>query len=310
MAENYGIKAGSNVTTNTVLQAKLTTQHSSLKLYKWIDAEFTTNGSSEGSVEVPHDLGYVPVVQVWGKHTASFSFLSATTYPDSFSLLGSLNSYRPYNNGIIYHADNEKITIKTVAVGGVGGGASNNTTYQFRVLIWVDLSEDFNDPSNIALTGDFGFKASNVGENVLTAQEYKMTYSSKYKALQYFDNHIESSSLTLPAMWASEYDTYEQEAVYVDFNHNLGYAPIFLVYSDLGGSSLYEVPYNEIDPTGGDTYEGLVEVSAWCDSSRVRVLFHRESIYQSGSTGTIYPASTFSIHVVIFAESLTSEENP
>ena len=309
MAENYGIKVADNVDTATVLQAKLTTQHSSLKLYKWIDAEFTTNGSSEGSVEVPHDLGYTPIVQVWGKFTGQFTFLSATTYPDSFCLLDSYNPYCSYSTGIYFFVDNEKVRITTAAVEGFGG-ASPSTTYQFRVLIWVDLSEDFNDPSNIALTGDFGFKISNPGISVLTGREYQMEYSSKYKAIQYFDNHILSSSLTLPAMWASTYDDFEEEAVYVDFNHNLGYPPLFFVYSDLGGSSIYEIPRLELFGGGIYTMSGIESISAWCDSSRVRVTFDRQSIAQAGeSTGEMFSAKTINIYVIIFTENLMGEAN-
>lgn len=310
MSGNLGIKVGSNIETNTDNELKITTKFSSLKLYKWFNAELTTDVTGYGLAEYPHDLGYVPVIQVWGKHTAEFTFLSATTYPNAFSLIDNYNSYRDYGTGIIYYADNEKITIKTLAVEGIGGGALPNTTYYFRVLIWVDLSEAFTDPSNIALTGDYGFKVSNPGKDVLTAKEYEMEYSSKYKAIQYYPNHILTSSLTLPEMWASPYDTYEQEATYVDFNHNLGYPPMFLVYSDLGGASLFEMPYTTISPAGGILYKGLHEVSAWCDSSRVRVLFHRESIANfTDALGEVYSDETINIYVVIFTENLMGAEN-
>lgn len=303
---DQGIKVGDNVGTDTDLQAKFTTKFSSLKLYKWIDAEFTTDGSGFGSVTVDHDLGYIPVFQVWGKHTAQFSFLAATTYPNAFSLLGPLNSYRPYSGGIGASASNTQIFIQALHIEGFGG-VSPNTTYKFRVLIWVDLSEDFSDPSNIALTGDYGFKVSKPGEDVLTAEEYKMAYSSKYKAVQYYENHIQSSSLTLPAMWASRIDQSEQAAVYVDFEHNLGYQPMFFVYSDLGGSNIYEVPYMEVFGGGIYTMTGLQEVSAWCDSERVRVLFNRTSWYISGNYGKVYAEDTYNIYVMIFTENLAGE---
>src|SRR3972149_11662685 len=94
MSEDRGIKVGSNINTNTDLQLKLTSKFSSLKLYKWVDAQMTTDGSSFGSVEIEHDLGYTPIFQVWQKSTAQFTFLSGTSYPNSFCLLGSrINSY-------------------------------------------------------------------------------------------------------------------------------------------------------------------------------------------------------------------------
>lgn len=306
---DFGVKVGSNLNTNTDLQLKYTTKYPTLKLYKWLDAEFTTNGSGVGSVTVAHDLGYTPIVQVWGKHTAQFSFLSATSYSNAYSLLDSINSYRPYSAGIAYFADENNISIQTIAIGGYGGGASPNTTYQFRILVWVDKSEDFSGTSDISLIDDYGYKSSEDGVSVLTGEEYQMKYSSKYRAIQYYEGHIESSSLTLPAMWASADDTDQQEAVYVDFNHNLGYPPLFFLYSDVGSSELYECPYHDVDVVGA-TYSGLMEISAWCDANRVRVLFHRRSICPSGSAyGTIYPAETISVKVLITTDNLSRSEN-
>ena len=306
---DFGIKIGSNLNTNTDLQVKYTTKFSSLKLYRWIDAEFTTDSSGTGSVVVSHDLGYTPVVQVWGKHTSQFTFLSATNYPNTYSLLDSINSYRPYGLGITYFADEDNITIQTIAVGGYGGGASASTTYTFRILLWVDKSDDFSGVSTITLEDDYGYKVSESGVSVFDGEEHQMQYSSKYRAIQYYDGHILSSSLNLPEMWASLADTSEEEATYVDFNHNLGYPPLFFVYSNLGTSELYECPYYEVDPSGM-AYKGLLEVSAWCDAERIRVLFHRESIVTSGNTyGTMYPSQTISVNVLITTDNLSRTEN-
>lgn len=305
---DFGIKIGSNLNTNTDLQLKLTTKYSSLKLYKWKDAEFTTDGSGNGSVSVPHDLGYTPVVQVWGKHTSQFTFLSVTSYPDTYSLIGNVNSYRPYGIGISYFADSENITIQTTASTAYSSGASPNTTYHFRVLIWVDKSENFVGQSSITLEDDYGFKSSDNEVSVFDGQEYEMQYSSKYRAIQYYDDHIKSSSLTLPAMHASRYDNDAQEATYVDFNHNLGYPPLFFLFSDLDLPFQYELPYFAAD-TVGPLYKGLMEVSAWCDSERIRVLFHRRSIYLSGDYGTVYPETTISLNLLITTDNLSRTEN-
>lgn len=306
---DFGIAIGSNLNTNTDLELKYTTKYPTLKLYKWLDAEFTTNASAIGSVTVAHDLGYTPIVQVWGKHTSQFSFLSGTTYSNTYSLLDSINSYRPYSAGIAYHADEDNIYINTISVGGYGGGASANTTYEFRILVWVDKSEDFSGSSTITLDDDYGFKSSNSGVDVLTGEEYEMQYSSKYRAIQYYPDHIVSSSLTLPKMFASTVDIDVQEATYVDFNHNLGYPPLFFLYSDLGTSDLYECPYHDVDVVGM-AYSGLYEVSAWCDSSKIRVLFHRRSIVTSGNYyGTVYPEETISVKVLITTDNLSRTEN-
>lgn len=301
---DYGFKVGSNLNTDDDKDLPFTSKYSALKIYKWGDAQFTTDGSGTGAVNITHDLGYTPIVAVFKKFTAQYTFLSATTYPNAYRLVNSENSYDV--SGFFQYADDSKIRIYTQAIGGGGGTSpSPNTTYYFRYMIFVDLSQSFSSGSTIGITGDFGFKASKPGKNVFSSEEYDMEYSSKYKALQFYDNHILSSSLTLPAMFASRYDTEVEEATYVDFNHNLGYAPFFLVYSDLASAYLYEVPFLQVEPYAL-SYEGVSEVSAWCDSSRVRVLFRRLSKVNSGATyGESYSSTTISIKVIIFAESLT-----
>ena len=93
----------------------------------------------------------------------------------------------------------------------------------------------------------------------------------------------------------------------MDFNHDLGYPPLFYIWSDLGGSSIYECPYSEISPSGV-VYDGLSEISAWCDSTRVRVLYNRESVFVSG-TSTEYSSSTINLYIMILAVDLTEVQN-
>lgn len=305
---NFGLKVGTNLNTNTTRQLRLTTARGSLKLHKWVNAYFTTDGSGVGSVTVSHDLDYKPLCEVWQKHTSQFTFLSATSYSDTYSLLDSFNSYRPSGRGIVYYPTDSGVVITTIAIGGYGGGASPNTTYYFRVLIYVDPSEEYSGASTISLSSDMGFKYSNDGVDVLVGEEYQMKYSTSYKSIMYYPNHVLSSSLTLPGMWATRYDTFEQEAVYVDFNHNLGYPPLFQPYSNLGGSYLYEVPYTELNSVGLD-YIGVSEISAWCDASRIRVLFTRSSKWISGSGATQFSDTTISVAVAIFAENLNGTES-
>lgn len=306
---DFGMMVGSDLSTNTDLQLQFTSKFGSLKLYKWVNAQFTTDGSGNGSTTVTHGLGYVPMFQVWGKHTAQFAFLSSTSYPNAFSLIDSLNSYRPYGRGIDAYADNDKIYIRSLAIGGIGGGVSPNTTYYFRVLVWIDNSEAFSGTSTVPLTRDYGFKVGKPGVDITSGYEYQMKYSSKYRALQYFDSHIVSGSLYLPSIWATYHDQYEQEATYIDFNHSLGYPPLFMLYSNLGGSSLFEMPYGEVSAVG-PTYDGLMEVSAWSDTSRVRVLFHRDSVYLSGNYGKQWGDMTISLQLILFTENLAGAEGP
>lgn len=304
---NFGIKHGTNLNTNTDLQLKLTTKYSTLKLYRQIAAEFTTDGSAEGEVSVSHGLNYTPIVQVWGKHTSQFTFLSSISYSNTYSLIDSVNSYRPYGTGITYSTNDEEVTIRTVAVGGLGGGALPSTHYEFIVLIFVDLSDTYSGASGLTLSNDVGFKVSKDGVNVFTGEEYEMSYSSKYRAMQYYEGHIVTSSLTLPKMWGSIYDTFVQEATYVDFVHPLNYPPLFSVFSDLGGSEIYELPYTDIYPSGL-TYKGLSEISGWCDANRIRILFNRWSESLSGALGYQFDATTINIYLIIYAIDLSQVE--
>lgn len=305
---NYGIKVGTDINTDTDLTLKLTSKFSSLKMFKWGNAQFTTDGSGGGSVTINHGLGYTPIAMVFKKCTAQYTFLSSTQYSNAFRQVGRfLNSYDTPQMGFHFSTDDTNLTISTVTP--FESSHSPSTTYYFRYIIFVDKSEAFSSASNISLTGDYGFKISKSGKEVTTAEEYDMALSSKYKSLQYYEGHIESSSLTLPEMWATKTDTTVEEATYVDFNHNLGYPPFFLVYSDLDTAYLYETPYFDLDPSGL-TYKGIEEVSSWCDSSRVRVLFRRKSISLDDANGTEYSEKAISINVIIFAESLTGSESP
>ncbi len=305
---NYGLKIGPNIERNTNLELDFTSKLSSLKLYKWGNVELTTDGSAEGDVEIYHNLGYVPVSLVFKRFDGQFTFLSATEYKNAWHDAESNNSYD--SAGVFFvDRDTQKIRIHTQAIGGIGGGPSPNTTYFFRYMIFVDKSEAFSLRSNVAFTKNIGFKAAMPGKDVLLAKEHDLDYSSKYKALQYYDKHIKSSSLTLPTMWASFTDQDAQEATYVDFEHGLGYPPFFLVFSDLGTAYLYEVPYFNVFPSGL-SYEGVEEISAFCDKDRIRVLWQRQSTYISGTTGEVFSNKTISIAVIIFAESLIGLPSP
>lgn len=319
MAESYGIKVGTNLNTNTRQQLKLSSEFSTFKIYKWNSVQLTTNGSSEGYVDITHDLGYSPFARVMIKATAQYPFLSATTYPNAFSRLDRYNPYVRQSGAFYFDVDDTRLRISTFpsGIGGFGiGVASPNTTYTFWYMLCVDLADIFSDQSNISLTGDYGFKVSKPGISVLDGEEYEMAYSSKYSSLQYYENHIEGETLTLPVMWANNYDTYEEAATYVDFNHNLGYPPFFIAYSthfDAGfGSGYFEEPAFA-NPGFLGVPKGLESVSAWCDSSRVRITFSRYSQYSSSTEldyGAIFAERTVFLRVAIFAFDLTGPGSP
>jgi hypothetical protein len=296
MAENYGIKVGTNIVTDTTAQLKETSKHSSLKIYKWNKTASTALSGDTATVEVAHDLNYAPSILAFAEKTTGV-----------FQPLGGNDD----TSGVFAFSDEDKLYVQAFNAYG-----KITVLPPVKYYLLVDKSEDFSGTTNIALTGDYGFKVSNPGEDVLTAPEYKMNESSKYKALQYFSESIKTETLTLPAMNASLSDQDVEEEQYVDFTHGLGYPPAFMVWF-YSGSTYQEAPYAEYstyleDDLTTETPYTSASVSAFCDSTKIRVTFHRRSIfdiYNLFANATMsYPdhaASTITIKVLPFAENLS-----
>lgn len=305
MAENLGLKVGSNIVTNSDKDLNFTSKYSTLKFYKWASAQFTTNGSGNGSVVIPHGLTYAPIVRVFRKITPSWSsggISLGTGSANSFCEISSINWYAGglHNANIVHYTDDTNITIE-----GVGIGAS--TTYYFRYYILVDLSKSYSGNSAIVLNKNMGFKVSKTYKNVLTAKEYDMDYSSKYKAVQYYPSHIKETTLTLPIMFASRGDTFVDEGTYVDFNHSFNYPPFFeSYYGDSPITELTSIPYHLI-PFSNPTYS----INGFSDSTKVRIYFWRGSTYSGGTVfGNWTTSETITIKVIMFSENLLGSENP
>lgn len=297
---NHGIKIGSDLDTNTDEELKLTSKYGSLKIYRWGNTSQTALSGDTATVEVSHDLNYSPSILV-------FSEVSSGV----FEPIGGNDN----NSGVFAYADEDKLYINAF-------NAYNKLTIlpACRYYLFVDKAEDFNGSSNISLTGDYGFKVSSDGNDVLTSQEYQMNESSKYKSLQYFSESIKLESLTLPEMFASFTDQEVEETTYVDFNHGLGYPPVFTAWFYTG--SIYkEIPYAEYGSLLQDdllTYYPYTKysVSATCDSTKIRVTFTRRSKfdyyawvsggYGSHSSGNIpyFAEEEITIKVLPFAENL------
>lgn len=306
---NYGIKIGSNILTNTDKELDDTSKYSSLKFFKWGNASFTTNGSGVGSTSITHGLGYAPIALVLNKFTAVWSspdvILPTTNYTNAYGYLGALNWYGGGNKSIDIEVkvDDDKLYISDNGLGNLLA----STTYYFRYYILVDLSQAFSNASNIGMTENYGYKVSKPGKNVLTAEEYEMEHSSKYKSLQFYANHIQSTTLTLPVMNASVYDPYVEEAVYVDFEHNLGYAPLFLAYfGDYPLTTMTTVPF--YTENGLDTFN--YNISGFSDANRIRIYFWRCSS-QDSVLGTYeeFAEETLTIKCIIFTEDLGGAES-
>lgn len=297
---NYGIKIGSNILTDTDEQLKETSKFSALKVYKWGETASKVLVSDTATHTIPHDLGYAPSVLV---------FVEKTT-----------GVYQPVGgnddtSGVFAYADENNLYISAFNAWG-----KITVLPPCKYYLLIDKAESFSSNSNIALTGDFGFKVSNIGEDVLSAEEYQMNESSKYKALQFFSESIKTETLSLPVMFADFTDQDVSEEQYVDFNHGLGYPPMFFAWFEVS-STLREIPYAEYTSVlANDLITSFpytsASVSAYCDSTKIRVTFHRQSIfnyyqwvasgYGSHSSGAAvaHSASTITVHVLPLAENL------
>lgn len=297
---HYGIKVGNNLNTDTDDQLKLTSKYGSLKIYRWGETAQTSLSGDTATVEVTHDLGYAPSILVFSKVSTGV-----------FEPLGGNDN----NSGVFAYADENKLYIKAFNAYG-----KLTVLPACKYYLFVDKAEAFTGTSNIALTGDYGFKVSSSGKSVLDGEEYEMNDSSKYKALQYYSESIKIDTLTLPVMFADFNDREVEETTYVDFNHGLGYPPVFTAWFYTG--SIYkEIPYSEYgsllqsDLLTSYPYTKYI-VSATCDSTKIRVTFTRRSNfdyynwvsegYGSHSTGNIpyFAEETITIKVLPFAENL------
>jgi hypothetical protein len=99
-------------------------------------------------------------------------------------------------------------------------------------------------------------------------------------------------------------DSNVQEGTYVDFEHGLGYPPMFLAWYNDGVSSR-EIPYME--KVGFEVTTGYpsYEVNGFCDSTRIRIYFWRRSELNPVTWSVKHHyAQTISIKVLPFAENL------
>lgn len=296
MPESYGIRIGANVATDSDAAVKLTSKYNALKVLKWGDATFNTDGSGNGSVTIPHGLGYAPAFHVFRKDTASWPALDASSYPNAYLPLGGFNYWASddLHHALHHYADEDNLYIEADT-------AEPSKTMNFRYYVIADLSEDFSGDDELNLLEDFGFAATKSGIDVLTAQEYEKMISSKYKILQYHQALRLTQDITLPQMFASPVDTYVEEGTYVDFEHGLGYAPFFLCFFDGSISTVLKVPYNEVNSI--DTPDFMV--TGFSDATRVRISFWRSSTFFVSLLDN-WPAETLNIRIVIFTENLAS----
>jgi hypothetical protein len=305
MTQDFGIRVaapGQDARTALDKDVHFTTKYSTLKIFKAGTLSVTTDGSGDGTVSVNHGLGYAPGFFVFRKVTASWSFLDASSYSNAFLPVGGVNYWAPddLHHAVHAYTDSSDLIVQ------IKGGATS-TLYEFRYYILVDLSKAFSGTGRYGFTKDFGFKVAKPGFNVLATEEYNMAFSSKYKSLQHHSVHKMTETLTLPAMFASQVDTFEEEGTYVDFNHNLGYPPLFLAFFECSSPSIAptEIPYNEENSIDATDFS----VTGFADSTRVRLSFWRSSTYFISLLDN-WSSMTITLHLIMFTENLLGANIP
>lgn len=301
---DYGLKVsklGDDVGTATLNRdLQFTSKFSGLKLYQAGTASFTTDGFGNGSAVIDHDLGFAPAYFVWRKLTAQNTELSGTTtYPNSYIPVGVPSvweniTYSSKGFGGYIHSYTDSSSLYIIA-----NEANSSTNYIFKYYYLVDLANEYSGTMASITTADYGFKVSKDGVDVKTAKEYELGYSSKYKALQYYDVNSQTASLTLPFATASVIDTPVTGGVYHDFEHGLGYPPFYLAYY---GDSV-EIPDYNFSRTTGNTFE---LISSFCDSTRIRISWWNASYINIFGEALNPLGGTLNVKVMVFTENLAS----
>ncbi len=298
---DYGIKIskkGFHVDLQSDNELNFTSKYPTFKILGKGDISFTTNGSGNATVEIIHNLGFPPAFFVWRKCTAGYSFLDATTYPSSFMLIGDANLWGNVGSDI-HHAlhtyvDSQKLYIQA-------NGAKANSIYTFRYYYLMDLASLFGGESTLDTTNDYGIKVS-TASNVEIEKEHKLTYSKRYKALQFNEGYLFSEILTLPLQQASYIDQSVEGGTYVDIEHNFKYPPFFIAFYKrtlaTDPNQYIEIPYFTLSNI--DTFDSMV--SSFCDSTRVRISFWRDAQY--GTLSNSLATETATIKCYIFTENL------
>lgn len=304
---DYGLKVsklGDDVGTATLNRdLQFTSKFSGLKLYQAGTASFTTDGFGNGSAVIDHDLGFAPAYFVWRKLTAQNTQLSGTTtYPNSYIPVGVPSvweniTYSSKGFGGYIHSYTDSSSLYIIA-----NEADSSTNYIFKYYYLVDLANEYSGTMASITTADYGFKVSKEGVDVKTAKEYELGYSSKYKALQYYDVSTKIGTMVLPNATASIVDTDVTGGTYIDFLHGLGYAPFYMAYyQNATSSDVYEIPDYSFSRTTGKTFE---LVSSFCDSTRVRLSWWKTAYMNAYGVPTNDLGGTVYVKLMVFTENL------
>lgn len=171
-------------------------------------AELTTDGDGNGTLEITHNLGYVPAFFVFEK-----------------GYIDTLYWYPKYIMEV--YATTTKLVIKAVYLDA-------NTTYNIFYIIYGNRQDDATGSGNNNVTGKI--RISKTGYDAETEQDVRNMRFISGKNVPKIDPDL-SGSITEIINRDYPYPTT------ITIPHNLGYVPICFVFnSDLGKMLPYTVP--------------------------------------------------------------------
>lgn len=308
MAEGIRVSPPSvDVFTMTAKQSRFNSDYPFLKLYKWGDASFTPS-SGAGSVSISHSLGYAPSFIVFKRQGSIGNY--------SYFPLGAPNSLT--GNAERHTSLFAYSTSTDLVIQAVPGWEDAVGDQHFRYYIMIDRAETFTGTGGGA-GASVGFRVAKPLKSVFTDNPYDLVSSLEYKALQYHSVSKKTQALTLPEMFASMQSEDLTESTYVDFNHGLGYPPLFTAWFDRSDGVYRQLPYAETTNIGAASGFGATnfdlldyEVSAMCDSTKIRVYFYRRSVWDTSAfaPSATWASQTINIKVVPFTENLSGSASP
>ena len=230
-------KPSGNIDTDLSKDLAFDSDYPCFNVIQETDVDFTTNGSGVGSVTYNHNLGYIPMYQVWIQEKGS-------TYLNGMWALLSQSA-----SGSIAYATTTTIEI-------FADFALNSTKYDFHIIIFGNTPDNVSASGNNNISG--AMKIAKDSVDLETATDIRqLAFQSGKHTLKFDADNSGTDSITVAAGGGD----------YIDITHDIGYTPIVFVkdVSDtVGGSAT-----SKMLPV---FYEGANNAFYAVDSSKIRVV--------------------------------------
>ena len=234
-AYDYGwivSKAGVDVANASVHQSKFGSNWDTLKIKQQQYNSITTNGAGDGLATIPHGLGYKPAFMVFAHknptdtvdgvsfNNANFISGSGQFTPFYYDTAGVNQSLRD----IVGSSDVNNINLK------IKGPASKN--YKIYTYTMADLAEETSQ-STPTTSNHYGLRVSQKGYDVKTAPDYRMIYSSKYRAFHIIKTGTFPVDMPGETIGSGGESLTYQQRMFSDLGISNGYHPYMVMIPDM-----------------------------------------------------------------------------